>query len=83
MEPEARRAAAIKLSEILDDFLRAGESTRAVDVIEALGATGSEVAAAKLGQLFDQTEDSQIEDALIQALGEVGRNALSLATPGS
>jgi hypothetical protein len=74
-EPEARQAAAMKLGEILDDLIKAGESTRALSVIEALGATGSEVAGRKLGQLFDQTEDAAMENAIIRALGEVGRHA--------
>jgi hypothetical protein len=74
-EPEARQAAASKLGNILDDLLRAGEATRAIGVIEALGATGSEVASRKLGELFDQTESSDIENAIIRALGEAGRNA--------
>lgn len=75
VQKDAQLAAAMKLGLILDDFLRAGEHTRALKVIQALGATGSPVAAEKLVQLFDQTEDPAIEDEIIQALGEVARNA--------
>jgi hypothetical protein len=74
-EPEARRNAALKLSAILDDLIAAGESTRALGVIEALGLTGSELAGQRLGRLYDQTESTDIEDAVIRALGEVGRHA--------
>ena len=72
---EVRRTAALKLSEILDDFLRAGENSRAIRVVHALGATGSELAASKLAQLFDQTSDPDLEDAIIEALGEVAHSA--------
>lgn len=75
VQKDTRLTAAMKLVLILDDFLRAGETTRALKVIEALGATGSPLAADKLAQLFDQTEDPAIEDEIIQALGEVARNA--------
>jgi hypothetical protein len=72
---EARKTAALKLSEILDDFLRAGENSRALRVVDALGATGSELAASKLAQLFDQTSDPDLENAIIEALGEVAHSA--------
>jgi len=48
------------------DFLRA---------VHALGATGSELAASKLAQLLDQTSDPDLENAIIEALGEVGHSA--------
>ena len=72
---EVRRTAALKLSEILDDLLRAGENSRAILVVHALGATGSELAASKLAQLFDQTSDPDLENAIIEALGEVAHSA--------
>jgi len=75
VQKDAQLSAAMKLGLILDDFLRAGETTRALKVIKALGATGSPVAVEKLAQLFDQTEDPAIEDEIIEALGEVARNA--------
>jgi HEAT repeat protein len=78
-EPEARRKAASKLCAILDDLIRAGETIRAIAVIEALGLTGSELAGERLVQLYDQTESTDIEDAVIRALGEVGRHATSNA----
>ncbi len=75
IEKDVRLTAALKLGTILDDLLRAEETTRALKVVQALGATGSVVAAEKLAQLFDQTEDPALEDAIVAALGEVARNA--------
>jgi len=75
VQKDVRVTAAMKLSLILDDFMQAGETTRVLEVIEAMGATGSPIAADKLAQLFDQTEDPAIEDAIVHALGEVARNA--------
>lgn len=83
MEREARRAAGSKLSEILDDFLRAGGRHAGSGSHRSAWGHWQRSGRRQAGQLFDQTEDSKLEDALIQALGEVGRNAVGLATPGS
>lgn len=75
---DARTIAARKLAVLFEEARSEGQAEKMLEVIRALGATGSAEAAETLKEIYDRTEshkDRPLQHEVIRALGEVGRSS--------